>query len=546
MPPDSPAPSPAAPARPGLPRRALLRVAPLGLALALPALRRPRAEVEARLALLHLNDFHARHEGQQPSGAACAPGRDCLGGSARLATALAEARAEAAAAGRAVLQLDAGDQFTGSLYHTAHGGLAEAAVQRATGCEAMALGNHEFDHGPEGLLRYAGAVDFPLLSANLDTRRMPALAARIRPSALFERGGARIGVIGLTTETTPRASSPGPDLAFTDAQEAAARQAAVLRAQGAGTILVLSHLGLASDLALAAAVPGLDLIVGGHSHTLLADGLPGAEGPHPLLADGPDRAVRIVQAGSYGRWLGRLSLDLAADGRVLAHGGAVRPVTAALAEDAAVAALLAGFAAPLAALRASPAGPGAPGLTPEGCRGGECALGNLVADAMLAAEPEAEIALTNGGGLRAGLPEGMISRGAVLEALPFGNTLAFLVLRGADLRAALEIGLSRAGSGGAFPQVAGMALRIRPQAPVGERVAAVTIGGRPLEPERAYRLVTNDFLRRGGDGYLPFRDRALMARDNGLPMDEAVARHLAAGGAARAARAATEGRIRAE
>ncbi|PHK95034.1 bifunctional metallophosphatase/5'-nucleotidase [Pseudoroseomonas rhizosphaerae] len=527
----------------GLARRALLRAAPLGLALALPALRRPRAEAAARLDLLHLNDFHARHDGSRPSGAACGPAGECLGGSARLATALREARGEAAAQGRAVLQLDAGDQFTGSLYHVAHHGLAEAAVQKATGCAAMALGNHEFDRGPEGLLRYAGAVDFPLLSANLDARRVPALQARIRPHATFRRGAARIGVIGLTTEDTPRSSSPGPDLAFTSAQEAAARQVAALRAEGFSTIVVLSHLGLAEDRALAAAVAGIDVIVGGHSHTLLADGLPGAAGPHPLLADGPDRPVRIVQAGAHGRWLGRLSLDLAADGRVLAHGGAVRPVTAALAEDGAVKALLAGFAAPLEALRASPAGPGAPGLTPEGCRGGECALGNLVADAMLAAEPEAEVALTNGGGLRAALPEGMITRGAVLDTLPYGNTLALVVLRGADLRAALEIGLSRAGVGGGFPQVAGMALRWRPGAPVGERVAAVTVGGRPLEPERAYRVVTNDFLRRGGDGYLPLRDRALAARDNGLPMDEALAVHIAAGGAARAA---PRGRIRAE
>ncbi|MFZ6762443.1 bifunctional metallophosphatase/5'-nucleotidase [Pseudoroseomonas sp. WGS1072] len=515
---------------------------PLGLPpLGLPGLRRAAAETAGRLTLLHLNDVHARHDGQQASGAACQEGRPCLGGSARMATALAVARRATEADGRAVLHLDAGDQFTGSLYHTAHRGLAEAAVQRATGCQAMALGNHEFDHGPLTLAAYAAAVDFPLLSANLDMAREPALAARIRGHVAFRRGGLRIGVIGLTTETTPQASSPGPGLRFTEAAEAALREIAAIRAGGPATILVLSHLGLAADRALAAAVPGIDAIIGGHSHTLLADGLPGAEGPHPLVVEGRDRAVRIVQAGAYGRWLGRLDLDLGADGRVAGHGGMVRAVDESLAPDPAVAALVAEYGAPLAALRARAVGPGAPGLSPAGCRQGECRLGNLLADAMLAAAPGADAALTNGGGLRAGLPEGVVSWGALLEMLPFGNTLSVVTLRGADLWAALEAGLARAQeNGGGFPQVAGMRLRWRPGAPPGERLASVEVGGAPWRPEAAYRIVTNDFLRRGGDGYAALRDAPLAVLDNGRPLEEALADWLRRQGAARTR---LEGRI---
>lgn len=521
-----------------LSRRALLATT-LAAPLAAPSLRPARADAAARVSLLHLNDFHAKHEGQQASGAACRADRPCIGGSARLATGWNRLEAEARAEARGVLRLDAGDQFTGSLYHTAHQGRAEAAVQRANRCQAMALGNHEFDGGPERLAAFAEMAGFPLLSANLDASREPRLRDRIRGHLVLRNGEARIGLIGLTTETTPEASSPGPTVAFADAREAALRAIAAIRAEGPATIVLLSHLGFGPDRALAAAVPGVDVIVGGHSHTLLA-GLPGAEGPHPTIVEGPDRPVRIVQAGSHGRWLGRLDLDLDRQGRVVAHGGRVLPITPDLPEDGAVAAIVAGYGKPLAELRARPVGQSPVTLGNGGCRRGECGLGNLVADAMLAAAPQAEIAVTNGGGLRAGLPQGIITWGDVLEVLPFGNTLATLTLRGGDLREALETGLSRhAENGGGFPQVAGLRFRFDPSAPVGQRIRAVEVAERgsgafrPLDPERAYRIVTNDFIRRGGDGYAPFRDKPLDAYDNGPPLEDAAAAYLAAGGAAR-------------
>src|SRR5690606_11436358 len=165
-------------------------------------------------------------------------------------------------------------------------------------------------------------------------------------------------LIGLTTEDTPGMSSPGRRLRFTDSEAAAERAAAAARqAAGEGapvTVVLLSHRGLAADLRLAERVRGIDVIIGGHSHTLLADGLPGAAGPHPVVVDGPDRPVRIVQAGAHGRWLGRLDLDLAPDGRVAAHGGACRPVAADAPEASGDPAPLAPPAGPLGEPRRPP------------------------------------------------------------------------------------------------------------------------------------------------------------------------------------------------
>jgi len=515
-------------------RRALLRAAaalPASLALAAPAIRPARAEAASRISLIHLNDFHSKHEGVSDGGAPCAGGRPCAGGAARLAGAIREARAAALAEGRAPFLLDAGDQFMGSLFYTFHRGLAEAAVQRAVGTMAMSLGNHEFDNGPETLARYAAAVPFPLLSANLDTGAEPRLRDRITASAVLDSAGARIGVIGLTTPETATSSSPGPTLRFTDPMEAAERAAHGLRRSGIGTVVVLSHLGLPTDRRMAAEVEGIDAIVGGHSHLLLANGLPGAVGPAPEVVAGRGRDVRIVTVACHGRYLGRLDLDLLPDGRPAGHAALVRPIDAGVAEDPAVAAIVAEYARPLDALRRRPVGTAAGPFGNEACRTGECALGDLVADAALARIPSAEIALINGGGFRAGLPEGVLTYGDVLAVMPFGNTLATVTLRGGAILAALENGLSRLPlPAGRFPQVAGLRVTFDPAAPPGQRVREAATADGPLDPGRAYRVVTINFLRAGGDGYGVLRDAALEAYDDGPLVEEVVADHLVARG----------------
>lgn len=512
-----------------LQRRRLLASA-LGLGLPVAALRPMRAEAASRLSLIHLNDFHSRHEGAGTNGVGCRDGQACLGGSARLVAAVKAAREAARSEGRATLALDAGDQFMGSLFYTQHRGLAEAAIQQAWGVEAMALGNHEFDHGPENAARYIRALGVPVLAANIDAREEPSLAGLARGAVEFRRGGARVVVIGLITEQTPTIASPGPLLRFLNAEEAAERAVAEARAAGPATVVLLSHRGYGADRRLAARVRGVDVIVGGHSHSILAN-RPGAAGPAPVLVDGPDRMVRIVQAGALGRFLGRLDLNLDAQGRVAAHQADLREITPDLPEDPQAQAIVARFGAPIAALRARPVATAQAAMGVGACRQRECAIGNVIAEAMLAAVPSADVALQNAGGIRVGLPAGSITYGDVLTTLPFGNTVATAVIRGGHLLAALENGLSQPGSG-RFPQVAGLRLVVEMSRPAGSRIVAaeVTSGERrgPLDPERAYRIVTNNFLRQGGDGYAVLRDHALDAYDSGPLLEEVVADFLAA------------------
>lgn len=506
------------------------------LALGLPGL---PATAQTAFTLLHTNDFHSRIAPVTRSGGACAPADDaegkCFGGSARLATALAELRTRAPGP---VLLVDAGDQFQGSLFFTEYAGLAEAEMMAALGYDAMAVGNHEFNLGPVALGAFARAAPFPLLSANLDLSDDPALAAVIAPWTVVEVAGARVGLVGLTPPDTAELSSPGDTVRFRDPEPALREALAALEAEGVGKVILLSHLGLPADRRLAAEVAGVDVIVGGHSHSLLSNTAADAEGPYPIWVEGPEgHRTAVVQAGGFGRWIGRLELTFDAEGRLAGAEGDTVPIDAGFAPDPVLAARIAELAAPLEALRDEVVAEVSAPVDGDraACRTGECEMGVLVAEAMLdrVRAQGVQVAIQNGGGLRAGFEAGPVSMGDVLTVLPFQNALATFRLRGADLRAALEHGVAAVEEGaGRFPQVAGLRFVWDPEAAPGARIVEVEVaegdGWATLEPEADYGVVSNDFLRRGGDGYAMLRDAAMDAYDFGPGLDEVVRDWLAA------------------
>ena len=480
-----------------------------------------------RLTILHVNDIHSRHEPVDSRSLTCKPGArpDCFGGTARLASALFAERAAAEAAGRDVMLLDAGDQFQGSLFYTAWHGEVERAVMHAFGTEVMTPGNHEFDNGPATLAAFIKGANFKVVSANIDASADPDLAGLLLPHLILARAGTKIGIIGATTLQTITGSSPGPHLRFTNPGEALAREAANCRAQGAQLVIALSHLGVHEDTALAGNVVGVDVFIGGHSHTLLSDSEAEAAGPaHAMISGTSGRAV-VVQAACFARYFGRLDLDLDDQGQIVAVGGDVRHVGLDLPEHPGVASIIAGYAAQLETVRRRVVGRSTAAIDIATCRIGECALGSFVAEAILGAVHGADVAIFNGGGLRTGLPEGAITIGDVLTVLPFGNTVASVQVSGQQLQAALANGVGRVGTGG-FPQLAGMRITWNPFAAPDKRLRKVEIrqgdgSFAPLDPARLYLVATNNFVRTGGDGYAAFRD-GQNAYDSGPGVDEVV------------------------
>lgn len=458
------------------------------------------------LRILHTNDHHAHIEPVKT-------GDKELGGVARRKTAIDEIRA----AGGNLLLLDAGDVFQGTLYFNLFSGQADLYFYNKLGYDAMALGNHEFDKGQTILAEFVDGADFPILGANVVPDPTSPLAGKIEPWIIKELGGQKIGIFGLTTEDVPVSSSPGPGIAFTPHVEAAGRAVAELSARGANKIIALTHLGFDLDQRLAGQVAGIDVIVGGHSHTVMGDE-EGAASPYPLQVTAPDGGrVLIVQNGEWGKTLGDLSVEFDSEGRVVGWRGSPIPIDESLKPDPSFQAKIAEYGAPLDALLSSQIGRSTVELVGDRSkiRSEETNLGNLVADAMLekTRAEKAQIAIINGGGIRTSIATGDVSMGQVLEVLPFGNTLVRLDLSGTQLKEALENGVSEAELlGGRFPQVAGMRFMWDPDAPAGSRVIAIEVaegdGYRPIDPNAVYRVATNDYLAGGGDGYTVFESGA--------------------------------------
>jgi len=529
---------------PRLPRRRLLQVAGASMLVAGSgrfSMTSARASDGFRLHILHINDLHSRIEQISRFDSTCsaedAAEGNCFGGYARLATKIRDRRAELEAAGTPVLTLDAGDQFQGSLYYTTYKGQAEVQFMNAIGFDAMALGNHEFDDGPDVLADFIEQAEFPVISGNTRVAAGQRLAGVLQEHVVLDAGGERIGILSVLTPDTAIISSPGPDVGFDDEitylEEAVAR----LKADGVDKILLLSHVGFGRDQEIAEAVDGISAIIGGHSHTLFSNTEPDTPAYATLVESPSGRAVPIVQAYAYSKYLGDLELEFGDDGAVVAATGDTILLDASIPLAADIEERIASLAEPIERMKAAPVAELAASIdgSRESCRSMECEMGNTVTDAMLArvAEQGATIAITNGGGLRASLGAGTVSMGDVLTVLPFQNTLATLELTGAEITAALEHGVNAIEEGaGRFPQVAGLRFRLDPTVdPDSGRVSAVEVrsgdGWAPIDPDATYTIVTNNFMAKGGDGYAVFRDQGRKAYVSAIGLEEALAEYLA-------------------
>lgn len=485
------------------------------------------ARADYTLTILHLNDFHSRFESINKYDSNCnAEGEaagECFGGIARIKTALDERRD--ALEGNNLLFLSAGDEFQGSLFYTTYKSEVVADFFNELGLDAAATGNHEFDDGPEELAAFIDRAEFPILAGNFDVEANPALAGKMKDYVVFDLGGEKVGVIGGLTVDTVDISSPGEGVSFEDATTAIQPLVDELEADGVNKIILLSHLGYPEDLRVAENVTGIDVIVGGHSNTLLSNKAEGAVDAYPKMVG--DTA--IVSAYAYGKYLGELSAVFDDEGKLTKAEGEPILLDASIEPDEDFLARLEELKAPIEEAMAEVVGTTTKEIdgSRESCRAMECEMGNLVTDAMLAAAPDADIAITNGGGLRASIDSGEITMGEVFTVLPFQNTLATFDAKGSDIVAALENGVSQVEDGGGrFPQVAGMSFTWDLKAEPGSRVSEVMVGDAPIDPEATYHVVTNNFVRTGGDGYASFAENGMNAYDGGTNLEVVVADYI--------------------
>ena len=475
------------------------------------------AACTVRVTLLQVNDVYRF----TPSD------RGARGGLARLSTLRKQVMRESPHA----LFLLAGDTISPSVESITYKGQQMIDAWNQAGLDYSVFGNHEFDYGDEVLLQRIRESKFKWLGANVVDSTTGKTFGATPLFEVREFGGVKVGIIGLVLPETKTTSKPGPTTEFRDPCETARAVIPQVRAAGAQTIVALTHLSLQQDKQLARCAEGIDVIIGGHEHTLLQS----ASGGTPIFKMTAD-----------GRDMGRIDLNIdPATGKVESIDWQVIPVTDAVEDDPAFAPVVAKYARLTSELSA-PVGRTAVALDARSAtsRSEETNVADFIADAFRAAAG-ADVALVNGGSIRADdiIPAGELTLRDVLSILPFGNDLSKIEVTGEVLLRALEHGVSLTAPGaepGRFAQVSGLRYSFDASKLPGVRIADVTVGGRPLDPKRTYTLVTTSYVAEGGDQYAMFKGRPNLLKSK-LTDSDVLRRAIAA---ARTIAPRTDGRIR--
>ncbi len=448
------------------------------------------------LTILHTNDTHD-HLLPYDSRA----GKD-LGGVARRAALIKRIKAQTPG----TLVLDAGDVFQGTPIFTFYQGDADYRTMDQAGYDATTVGNHELDNGLANLLKQAKGRSFKVINSNMldKTGKHIFLSKHV-----FERNGLKIGVFGVLGDDAQGAVAKKhqQDYVFVPPLDVAQRFADELRKE-ADLVIMLSHSGLEEDTDLARKVKGINLIVGGHSHTKL---------DVPREVPNGDWRTLVVQGFQWGEYLGRLDLKVE-NGKVVGYDGKLLPITRAITEDASVAETVDSYNRKIAKEMGMVVAQAPTGLSSEGKYQGDSALGNWTAD-LLKELTRSDIGIVNSGGIRASLQPGKVSVGDVYSVFPFDNALVTVDVDGKLFQRILDMTASYLGGSG-FLQFSGVTFRIEDQ-----QAKDVLVNGKPLEPSRVYRVATVDYVAQGGDRQ-PLFAESKNYQSQGVFLRDAILDHL--------------------
>ena len=439
------------------------------------------------LTILHINDTHGQI---LPYVQKSIDRKRPVGGAAYLAKMISDERTENPGG---TLLLSAGDMFQGTPISNLFRGKPVIELMNYMKFDAMTVGNHEFDWGLDVLKELSDAARFPFLSANtVDRHNRP--SPWIRPYVMMTKQGLKIAIIGITTPETNALTRPeqiGP-YRFMDPKKVLPERIRTVKKEGARFVILLSHQGLEADIDLARSVEGIHVIVGGDSHTAVKTPV--------LIGD-----TIIVQAGCCGHYLGVLKLQVNTEtGRILKHtqkrelrkvlSGSDNPY------DEGARKIVSKYHDQIKEEFSRVVGETAADLVRRPYH--ESNIGNLLCDAMRAATGAA-IAFQNSGGIRTNIPKGRITLEQIYTLLPFDNLLVSVDLTGEQILKILE---QSATLEHGILQVSGLRVVVYKDKPGGTRVQQVTVGDRPLDPKKIYRVTTNDFLAAGGDHYSTFKE----------------------------------------
>uniref|UniRef100_A0A1Q3FF10 Apyrase n=2 Tax=Culex tarsalis TaxID=7177 RepID=A0A1Q3FF10_CULTA len=481
------------------------------------------------LTLIHNNDFHARFEETNIKSKSCSESerkqKKCIAGIARLQTVIQGLRKEYA--DKNALYLNIGDNYQGTLWYNLLRWKVTAHFVKLLKPDAMTLGNHEFDHRPEGLKPYLKVLreaGIRTVVANLELNGEPNLKP-LPKSITIKVQNRKIGIIGVLYDKTHQIAMTGK-VTFSNAVEAVREEASSLKSKGVNIIVVMSHCSFEEDKRIAAeAGDDIDVIVGAHSHSFLYSRESGKpfdkkdtiEGDYPEIVNSSSsgRSIPIVQAKAFGKYVGRLTLYFDKQGEVKHWEGYTVFVDNSVKQDETILNELKPWREQVKKLGSTIIGSTDIHLDRESCRKQECTLGILMADAFVDAFTNASfkpLAMIQAGNFRNPIPVGKITNGDVIEAAPYGSTADMVKLKGADIISMVEHSFTLDDENRTnCLQTSGLRIVVDLNKSFEERILKIEARNfatprsetfERLDPENFYYVVTTSYLANGKDGFV--------------------------------------------
>ncbi|KAI9590375.1 hypothetical protein GQX74_008543 [Glossina fuscipes] len=503
------------------------------------------------LTIMHTNDFHARFEETNVKGNPCMSGEKCIGGLARVLHTVKRIIKEQEKKNIESLYINAGDNFQGTVWYNIGRWNVTSELMNIQPPDVMVLGNHEFDHGIDGLLPFLNTMDkTEIVVANMDAKGEPQVAKKIKPFTIIKKKYRNIGVIGVIVEEVPDLAATG-NLKFRNESEAIIEAARNLKKQdpSVNIIIVVSHVGFDVDKIIAErAGSEVDIIVGGHTHTVLYTGTPPGpekrEDNYPYVYNHPSgNKVLLVQAVCHAKYVGNLTVFFDKAGKVVKYEGAPIYMDTQVEQDKDVLEAMKPWRKLIDEKTKVVVGRTNVDMPKDICRSEECALGNFYTDAMIDAFGDKEncksgstwtkapIALAHAGSLRSPLQQGgmYIHYSDALLLAPFTNMVVGYDLPGAKLKEALEFSAAPKNEDEKrrFLQMSGVKVTYNMTRPANNRIVDLKVrtNGCPydryenLDENKMYRVASPSFLQGGGDSFKMLRDYAKNINNQKIDLD---------------------------
>ncbi|MBO6282073.1 MAG: bifunctional metallophosphatase/5'-nucleotidase [Alphaproteobacteria bacterium] len=451
-----------------------------------------------KINLIHTNDLHAHLLPFNEYGDCTIDSQNCLGGFARITSFMLKEKQEHPDS----IILDAGDRFTGTAFYTLTKSRYLLPLFELMPYDAATLGNHEFDDNLSETVHFISRWHTPILAANILSSAKEPISQYIKPSKIIERDGRKIGIIGVTTPEINILG--GAAIEITPIKQAIADEIQKLKNKQINIIIVLSHIGLTQDIKLAKALPDIDIIVGGHSHSLLTNdkSIAHRRGEYPMTVN--KGKTLIVTCGMGGQYVGKLQAEFNADGEIISYNGDAVPMTVDTGVNPQATKIIANAQAELNNILSEKIIelPQSYGYTDgtDYCSQ-ECPVGEYITFLLAQEYPEVDGVILNSGAVRSALPAGTITFNQILEVYPYDNPAVIIELSGKELKKFLRHGIAhyhKRGKTNELLQTSGISYAFTTD---DKRIENVMIKGQPLDLNKKYKLLTSMFIANGGDRY---------------------------------------------